>query len=120
MDKIFVVQGSTGEYSDRLDWIVKAFRTKEEADKFQQDITDVVEQAWKYLKDNDIDYYLLRSVQFYVDLGYEIECSVSEHCIQMLDSFYESITKLDSKFQCDYTGTFYWVTEVELAGTSNT
>lgn len=42
------------------------------------------------------------------------------HVKEIFESFNTEITNLDPKFQMDYTGTFYWVTEVELAGTSNT
>ena len=111
MDKIFVVKGSTGEYSDRCDWIVKAFRTKEDADKFQQDITDVVASTLKYLKEKEIDIYEFMDSEVYIE---------DKTIRGMLLSFMTDITNLDSKFQMDYTGTSYWVTEVELAGTSNT
>jgi hypothetical protein len=111
MDKVYVVQGSTGEYSDRLDWIVKAFRTKEEADKFQQDITDVVASTLKYLKEKEIDIY---------DFMNSEVCVEDKTIRGMLISFMADITNLDSKFQMDYTGTYYWITGVELAGTSNT
>jgi len=111
MNKVYVVQGSTGEYSDRFDWIVKAFRTKEEADKFQQDITDVVASTLKYLKEKEIDTYQFMDSEVYIE----------NKTIQgMLLSFMTEITNLDPKFQMDYTGTCYWVKEVELAGTSNT
>jgi len=111
MNYVYVVQGTTGQYSDRFDWIVKAFRTKEEADKFQQDITDVIEQLWKFSKKHDVDYYYFSDID---------DLEASPEVKKTIASFYEDVTKLDPKFQCDYTGTSYWVTEVELAGTSNT
>jgi hypothetical protein len=39
MSKIYVVMGSTGEYSDRSEWPVVAFRDEEEAQKSVENAT---------------------------------------------------------------------------------
>lgn len=33
MSTVYIVQGTTGEYSDRTDWLVKAFRSQTKADE---------------------------------------------------------------------------------------
>lgn len=35
MDRIFIVFGASGEYSDATEWAVRAFATKQEADEWQ-------------------------------------------------------------------------------------
>lgn len=102
---IYIVQGTTGEYSDRTDWIVKAFTTKEAAEKFQMDITNAVAEAKKHFAEGDSWFELVACANesFYEDLTYLIP-------------YRNAILKLDHKFICDYTGTFYWVSECILEG----
>lgn len=33
--KIYIVEGNTGEYSDRVNWLVKAFKTTEKAEAYR-------------------------------------------------------------------------------------
>ena len=44
--KIFVVNGTTGEYSDRTEWLVAAYTREEDAWKHVEKATEYV-QAWR-------------------------------------------------------------------------
>ena len=94
---IYVIQGTTGEYSDRADWIVCAFKDKEKATSFEQDLTDLSNKYFKSLEK--------------LDLGYWIDFEELPAEVQII---YTDLILLDPKFQMDYTGTSYWVKEVEL------
>lgn len=39
MSKIYVIQGSTGEYSDHIEWMVCAFTDKSKAEQFVLQLT---------------------------------------------------------------------------------
>lgn len=97
---IYVVQGSTGEYSDRTDWIVCAFEDKEQAATYEQDLTDLsVKYANRSKSLTPVKSYLLT----YSDPS-DFESKV----------MFQQLKELDPKFEMDYTGTYYTVTEVEL------
>lgn len=95
---IYVIQGTTGEYSDRADWIVCAFEDKKQAATYEQDLTDLSANYFKGLKDASLHYYL---VYF-------------EELTEELKEIYTKLLFFDPKFQMDYTGTSYWVEEIEL------
>lgn len=90
MERIWIVMGSTGEYSDRTEWPVIAFTTEEAAkahiaalDVKMQDIPqDWREERW--LNDDNIKAHM---------------------------------APLDPAFAMDYTGTSYFFYEVPVAPT---
>jgi len=85
--KIYVVQGSTGEYSDHREWLVKAFKSQEKAQDFVSFLdSKLLELGLKY-----------ESVYTHEDMEKE-----------------EKMMEFDPQFQFDYTGTMYSILEVEL------
>lgn len=92
MKKIYIVGGSTGEYSDRSEWVVCAYTNESDA---QAHVTKATEyaKAWEaFLK--------------------------TDECIDMDWSDKEAAMKkanpVDPAFDCDYTGTRYTYWAVEL------
>lgn len=88
---IYLVRGSTGEYSDRTEWTTKAFGSKAMAVDFINFLErKVLELGLKYVRANCYS------------IGWEdrmkLELQMQVH---------------DPKFQTDYTGTQYWLEEVE-------
>jgi hypothetical protein len=79
---IYVVMGTTGEYSDRTEWPVVAFCQKDTAEK-------LIEQATKRAKEIEAT----REERYYVERG----CN-----------------EFDPDMTMDYTGTYYFLYEVEL------
>lgn len=45
--RIYVVQGRTGEYGDKCEWNVKAFRTREQAMEFANNANKRAEEIFK-------------------------------------------------------------------------
>ena len=99
MQKIYILQGTTGEYSDRTDWIVRAYTDEAKAIGAQMDVTDALARLWKLMEEKDIHYYDL----------YDHESLDSE-----TKELYQQVSDIDPKFQMDYTGTSWWVKECEL------
>ena len=88
--KIWIVFGTTGEYLDRTEWAVKAFRDQDRARKFEHECLDEGERIERYMRTNRL---------YRFDIGKHPEL----------------IHKLDSGFQLDYnTGTDYFIISVEL------
>lgn len=83
--KIYVVTGSTGEYSDRTEWPVRAFRTQAQAE-------ELVERASARARE------LFQERESKGGWGYD----------------YSGKNAYDPRMQMDYTGTTYYVGEVEL------
>ena len=84
--QIFLVEGQTGEYSDRTDWPVAAYESESEAAKHVAAL-----DVW--LRANGLHFDDDR----YVNCDKRrIKCS------------------LDHNFSCDYTGTRYYIYGVEL------
>jgi hypothetical protein len=92
---IYVVEGSTGEYSDRNDWPVRAFRTEEAA---KAEVTRLSELARVYeqKKDETPDFW-------------DIQYDTAKHA-----AFKAAIGIDDPHFSMDYTGTRYAFYAVEL------
>ena len=86
-ETIYLVSGSTGEYSDRRDWVVRAFRSKENAQGFVVTCENFVQKHWP---DGDKSYY--------------------EHPFSCKHE-----GGPDPSVHMDYTGTEYSIEEVELA-----
>ena len=83
---IYVVLGSTGEYSDRSEWLVKAFPSLEGAENFVTFLT-----------------------------AKRQEVGLPKHALDWDDVTVEAAMQaFDPKYSEDYTGTRWWVSEVEL------
>jgi hypothetical protein len=103
MKKIYVVFGSTGEWSDKTDWLVKAFKDEEKA----RDLVTACAETARCIfvqgeKDSD-----------------ELDDYGVPHPIRFTNKFEDIIIKsgiysLDPDFKMDYVGTSYYYREVEL------
>lgn len=97
--KIYILQGSTGEYSDRADWIVRAYKDKEQADSDRTKADyEAAEVKNKIDEFESADYYYL----------------ISTERRKREESKIRKGLTVDPNCQIDYTGTTYWVKEVEL------
>lgn len=83
MEKIYIVMGSAGEYSDHITWQVAAYNTEDEAKKH-------VEKAAERFRELNLEYH---------EDVYSIPQGENEY---------------DSCMHVDYTGTRYYVKEVNL------
>lgn len=97
---IYVVCGSTGEYSDRTDWLVKAFRTEDAA---KATIVRLSELARIYEQRRDA------AGDTYYDL------SPSEWTAKNAPDMLAA----DPKFDHDHTGTRYSYEAIELEDPAN-
>ena len=86
--KVFVVFGQTGEYSDRIDWAVRGFFSRQKAEAFEFACTQA---AKKWFDARAVDDPLF--------------CD---------DEALRSAVPGDPEFRCDYTGTDYYMIEVEV------
>lgn len=102
MKTIYILQGTTGEYSDRCDWIVRAYSNKEDVDKARQDVTDAFAKLWQFMETNQIHYW-----------DYFYDC-IEEKCNDEGKQLYDKVVEIDPKFIMDYTGTSWCVKECEL------
>ena len=82
--KIYVITGTTGEYSDRSEWLVTAYTKEDDAKKH-------VEEATKY-------------AEAWHALTWEQRDGKNE----------KTANPMDPCFSHDYTGTEYYYTEVDL------
>lgn len=85
---IYIVLGSTGEYSDRSEWIVGAFETMEAAETKVADL----EMAYRGLLQGRDPF----------DVHYEARKAVTE-----------AMEELDPQFSLDYTGTTWRIEGTE-------
>ena len=83
--RVWILTGETGEYSDRTEWLVRAYTDKAKAEA----------ECLKFCE-------WLRENGVYMD-------SVTNK-----SSIYDLKFDLDPNFQCDYTGTRYYLQETEL------
>jgi hypothetical protein len=92
MKTIYAVIGTTGEYSDRTEWHVCGYINREKADK-HADIAKIWahEQFEKHIKVHKYRLY---------------ECN--------WDTIRELVSPYDKDFKMDYTGTDYYVVEIEI------
>jgi hypothetical protein len=86
-EKIWMVGGSTGEYSDRVEWAVDAWRSEAEA------------QA---------------RVKFLDDKMRELGLCDSRDDYDIRDQKELAMRAFDPAFSCDYTGSHYYICELEL------
>jgi len=84
---IYVVQGSTGEYSDHVEWLVKAFYQEKQAQDFVNELDKVADMINERIKKQGF-------IQYY--------------------SNKDNFNPLDPQFRVDYTGTNYTYYPVEL------
>lgn len=89
---IYVVIGMTGEYSDRTEWMVRAYTNKEAAQA-------VVVEYTKKAKELEVRCRLPKDNPLYFN-RYSADLLRQQHP--------------DPQFQMDYTGTEYYYEEVEL------
>ena len=94
--KIYIVEGSTGAYSDRYSWFVKAFTSKVKA----LELVVILNAAAKGLFDA-LD-----------DAGISSYCMNDPENSYIMDRFPD--LKKDNQFSMDYTGTSYAVLTCEL------
>lgn len=87
--KIYIVNGTTGEYSDRSEWAVEAWTTKEAAEARVRDLGDKLQASGV------------------ATLGYGDQKRAAEEK-------FRTDPDGDPGFSCDYTGTSWFVTECEL------
>ena len=81
MSKVFIVMGTTGEYSDRSDWPVVAYTDGLKAQQHVEDATKAA-KAIEVTRENRFDT--------------------------------EEVNEYDANMRMDYTGTDYFLYEVEL------
>lgn len=91
LSKIYVVAGSTGEYSDHREWVVCYFVDEAKAQK-------VVELLSALTRLHRVDYQ---------------DSGVLEADYKARRQAEEAIKKFDPYFQVDYTGTNYMIWEVD-------
>lgn len=84
---IYVIIGSTGEYSDRDEWLVRGFSTEEKASQFTQRANDM---------SKEIEREMVRQGTYWYDKD-----KIGER-------------PLDPNFRIDYTGTEYHCEKVEV------
>jgi len=89
---IFVVFGSSGEYSDRNEWMVCAFRTEAAA---QAKVTELETKMQE------------------LGLTREAHQFTTEYYAKR-EEMSKQMRELDENFYMDYTGTSYYLVETEL------
>ena len=85
---LYIVRGSTGEWSDRSDWMVRAYFTYDEAKSEVERLTTKLDEL---IGGRDV-------------VSYEARKEVTE-----------LMREFDEDFSMDYTGTSWWIREVPLA-----
>lgn len=92
MSKLYIVTGSTGEWSDRSTWLVRAFEDKLVAQEFVNTLTCMYEQY----QGNKCGY---------------------ERPKQEMVTLEEQLWQFDPEFCEDYTGTHWYIEEVAYGKT---
>lgn len=89
---IYIVFGKTGEYSDRSEWLVAAYTEEADAKLHVEKATEYA-NAWHAFSKSDE----------FMDLEW-VDRQDRE----------KAANPMDSAFSCDYTGTQYWYSPIEL------
>ena len=82
---VYVVEGNTGEYEDRFDWIVKAFTSKDRAEDLARELNILVKNSGRDMSYEDRD---------------NLQNMIREN--------------LDPNCYVEYTGTYYSIKEIEV------
>lgn len=88
MRRVYIIEGNTGEYSDRTNWLVKAYLDENAAMAEQDRLTNKLKE-------------------FGVDRGFEMGWAAREKAAEKMRNY-------DDQFRCDYTGTWYTLLTVDL------
>ena len=94
--RVYIVFGTTGEYSDRTEWPVRAFLSENEAAQLVAALDERVRIERMDGSGFGPGYY------------------------ERLDEVTERMKDVDPNFQTDYTGTRYYVVDVPLVGADET
>lgn len=94
MTKVYVVQGSTGEYSDRDEWCVRGYYDEDKAKAAVVSLSEWAANLFTATKILGNEY----------DDGYE----------EWKRTTYPEIFELDQHFKQDYTGTYYSYSTIEV------
>ena len=94
--KIYIVEGSTGAYSEMCVWLVKAFSNKEKADLLCKELQEAAKGIEREFAEINVSTYYTN-------------CEKYKY---IWDKFPK--LKEDRLFDMSYTGTFYSVVECEL------
>jgi hypothetical protein len=111
MTKVFIVEGSTGEYSDHCEWLVKAFLSENCAREFTELCA--------------AEHRRVSALRAAVAAKYRGPCKEldysSDEYLRLTTAWHTEETaikhKYDANWQEDYIGTNYEVLEVELVAT---
>lgn len=90
--KVWIVEGSTGEYEDRQQWIVKAFASEEQAEALQARLNQA--RLNNILKENQLHYY-----------------NVTERDDYRIPN---ELLDLDQNAEVDYTGASYSLYSIDV------
>lgn len=93
MTKIYVVEGSTGEYSDHDEWMVKAFTAESVAREFVEKCTEEANRVQSEIQ--------IKTGRWYVSVTDFEEYNIAKN-------------KYDPDMRVDYTGVNYNISCVEL------
>jgi hypothetical protein len=94
---VHLVTGTSGEYSDRVDWNVRAFVLLEEAEAFRAKLQGIVEKTEAAVRNDDIEW---------------------EEQDRLREAGRAELTELDSRNHWySYEGACYHVEAIELVGT---
>lgn len=88
-EKIWMVGGTSGEYSDRTEWVVDAWRSEAEAKARVEELK-----------------------RRYLELGGDSMYRIEDW--DERQKTYDKMRETDPAFQADYTGTEWYVCELEL------
>lgn len=107
--KIYVVRGSTGEYSDRTEWLVRAFYNERQSKEFILELDELC-RLLNIEGDKQVPNPNYDPTRKYSTELTSFKCTIK---FQSLPN-YIHLKKLDPKFYNDYTGTLYTYEEIEL------
>ena len=99
--KIYIVQGETGEYSDRIEWVVCAFKSEEDARECVEQLSVLARLLKIAVADYKSDYDRVRETDEFLALEEkDPECRLD----------YGGM----SDCRLDYDGISYYMSETEL------
>lgn len=90
MNKVFIIEGNTGEYSDRTNWMVGAYLDQGAAE-------------------SRIEFLRSEITRLGLNKGFSYDW-------EQRDKASKEMSEHDENFRCDYTGTHYYLLTVDLLG----